>query len=1080
MNTPFNRGARLQALTRQPSVDLAKLIEVLIPVLNPNAANPQSDHPKDRPFIYFDSDRKRLKICTSGVLRRLFSSPDFKEAFKVDNTGSDRGFVLDFDAPKIGYSAKLGGRLAEGNDVLLPKLLDRLLSAIDAACPSEDVLSGLLLPDSEKQLRQLAKQIKVPFDDTQQRSSLQAIEFNAQSLQGKGQGKSVAKLISALEQVDARDYFQKMTTAIADYMEQQDQDEEEIQEVKENLQTERERADSQIGRFLNFLENEALARVRANICLSIMEEIAAIARQQLQSNRNHGLLVRYVETIVGIINLSQRESLSVDLSLYFGNNAQFTLNDYLNQALFYSCLAVWPEAKAQIFEEKTTVETGEAIQREVSYRFRVNGNNPETKKTAFESRLERIKERLENFLDQENSSGYTPYQINKALAELIFLDSVTPSFADPESEPSFNPDEWLVSFKERMAWLRQTDKQDIKPKIQAFLADLQQRKTHVNCIADALISILKEKEERLLNQVKNRSSRQFICVKRNIVNWERLQASHTSDLLRGNGGKEQAEWFKHLEISDQPEPGSLFTVEVKTQLSGYNLVFQDSLPLEIQGQRVFSPHLLQVLWVPYEYKPKLDEKKELILNAQGKPIHQYQPSDIAIQARPWALGAAIEIEYETRILQVNPERKGDPTAAQYHTAAIAAFEVIIYVCLWRTIQRLRNLQPNFTALVLRLQTQAQERENIASGESYVYAAAQSIEMVLNQDIPLRMQGFVLNNLQKTTGSYVKQGSFRALLSAFPLRLSTPTPPHLAKLGMITYSTRPCDEQPEREQSINYNLLSSKSYTATAIQEPFNGYEIKAEHTDLDILPVGDRVGQQRLIKEEIRQLQSQGCEHIILLSHSYGGRKLNRTAPHSNYLLQRDFLEDIYQSFPDLTLYPLVKDEFPATRLYKRVKESGFEINRAEYHGNFLSSSERETVRDLIPVYTFATLTFVGSNGDQRPQSGFCAYFLLSDHQVSNLAWTERARQHLLNADGRSPIHPCLIHLLRGIHFLEAEKIAKDGLLLPVLNPYHWISPTTKEGAGEVQILGSRRKGKVWLSYPALLSHLSTVLHRQI
>jgi hypothetical protein len=64
MNTPFNRGARLQALTKQPSVDLAKLIEVLIPVLNPKATNSQSDHPKDRPFIYFDSDRKRLKICT--------------------------------------------------------------------------------------------------------------------------------------------------------------------------------------------------------------------------------------------------------------------------------------------------------------------------------------------------------------------------------------------------------------------------------------------------------------------------------------------------------------------------------------------------------------------------------------------------------------------------------------------------------------------------------------------------------------------------------------------------------------------------------------------------------------------------------------------------------------------------------------------------------------------------------------------------------------------------------------------------------------------------------------------------------
>lgn len=1076
MNTPVNRGARLQAFTNQASVDLARLIEVLIPAISVEQSDPQHRDPKKRPFIYFDSQKKRLKLCTSGVLYRFFTSPAFKQAFGAANGDDSGGFVLDFEQPKFGYSAKLGGRLAEGNQTQLPKILDRLLEAIDSISPNDETLSQLLLPDAEAQLEKLGRKLKLNLPDPVQTATVQSVIFQNQNHQSGKSSKAVAKVISALEQVDAKDYFEKMTKAIADHLEQQDYDEDEIEEAQDNLRQERNRGDSQIGRFLSFLENEALSRVRLNISVGIMAEIAAIARQQ--PSKNNALLVSYIETIVGISELE--DSLDVDLSQYFGSNAQFSLNDYLNRSSFYNCLAVWSEAKTQIFEEKIILESGEAIQREISYRFKINGKNPETGKSAFESRLEKIKDYLNTALDPEYSHTISIYTVNRSLAELLFLDSILPWEGKREDDQLsiFDPQQWLKNFQARQAWLSQANGIEIKVKIQDLINDLLERKNVVSNIATALIQVLREKENRLLEQIKTRSSRQFICIDRDIVNWNRLEAEHTSGLLQGQGGgaAEQIEWLKHIEISDHPNPRSLFSVEVNTQLSGYNIVFQDTPPQTIQAQRVFSPQLLQILWVPHE-KCKLVDKED-------QSYCVYRPIENALKARDWALDAAIQLEYEAQTLQRSPKSKKDPNSGQYHAAAIAAFEVLVYVTLWRIIQRLKKLQSDkgepepFTTLVLRLQAQGENIENATSGETYVYGAAQSIETVLNQDIPLRMQGFTLDNLKSATAKYVQEGSFRALLSAFPLRLTTPSLPHLPKLGMITYATRPCDEQPDREASANYNLLVTKSYLATATQSPFSGYEIKAERTNLDILAIADQVGQQRLIKEEIRQLQQQGCEHIILISHSYGGRKLNRTSSRANYLIQTQFLEDIFQNFPELTLYPLVKDEFPTTRLYTtKVKEAGFEINRAEHHTNFLRSPERETVRDLIPVYTFATLNVVG-NDSQRPQSGFCSYFLISDRQISNPAWTERARQHLLNADGSSLIHPCLIYLLRGVHFLEAEKLGKN-IILPVLNPYSWITPTTKEAAGEVQILDSRRRGTTFLSYPALLSHLSTVLHRK-
>ena len=61
---------------------------------------------------------------------------------------------------------------------------------------------------------------------------------------------------------------------------------------------------------------------------------------------------------------------------------------------------------------------------------------------------------------------------------------------------------------------------------------------------------------------------------------------------------------------------------------------------------------------------------------------------------------------------------------------------------------------------------------------------------------------------------------------------------------------------------------------------------------------------------------------------------------------------------------------------------------------------------------------------------------------------------------------------------MEAERGIQAGQLVPVLDPFSWVSPASKEAAGEVEILPSRRKGRVYLSYPALLTHIAQVLRR--
>ncbi|MBE9199362.1 MULTISPECIES: hypothetical protein [unclassified Nodularia (in: cyanobacteria)] len=1054
-------SAKIQASSPKPSIDLATLVELLaksIPTKE-NRTNITSLDPVYKQAFDFDSQKQQLRLCSSAVLRRLFRLSDFKEAF---NPEEGSGFIQDLELSGFGTKSLVGGNLTEKSTVRLSAAVDKLIAAIDqeleAALPQENSLSTLLLDQPIKQLQQLAKNTGAYFQHKPQTANLVPIAFPDAEAKINIKNKSVAKVILAREQIDADDYFERMCSAVRDYVQNQlDWDEDDIEAAIDSLRAERDRTDSQLTRFLNFLDDEALARVRQTITLRIMEAIAQYS--PTNSQPKHQLLAEYVHRVSNLLTSATEVGYSVDLTDGFGVGAEFDLSEYLNKATFYYCLPVWAEWETQIFEEKTRNQQGTSygVVREVSYRFRINGNNPEQQKSAFLARLDKIEEELKT---DDKTVAQNPWRVCRRLAELIFLRIVIP-LKDEEGISA----EALPNFVEKIITEMKTSS---KTDIQQVIADLRKRESSMQTIASSLIDVLKTKGEKVISQVQKQSSQQFICVKRSIIEWSRLEGAESGvrDLLKSSPqtSRENVEWFKHIEICNTPEtPGLLFSVHVTTDISEHDLVTKgDSYP--IQAQRLLTQKLLQIIWVPRSFSFNKEEKQ-----------WKYELSPNAGHVGEWTLPAAVIIDYDAELLNRNKQKR-DEKNKQYHAAAVAAFTVLVYCCLWRIIDKLnQSRKSDFTTLMLRLQEQGKTTDE-TSGDNYVYAAAQTLEAILAEDTNIRMQGVILDNLAKQNKStkFIKGNIFNALLSAFPLAISTPVPPEVPKIGLISYATRPCNEAVDLNPEEKGYLFLTQSYTATAVVNPVSGYELKAERIQSDIVDSPEQLKKQRLVQEEIRYLKNQGCEHIILLSHAYRGRRFNRTADYNSALTPKEFLEDVFQTFPDLNIYTMLRDVFPATRLQNRAKgEAAFEILHAADHTNFLHSVETVRVRDVIPVYTFATLFAVQEQ--ERPQSGFCVYFLVSDQRVSDITWTERARQHLVNAEQNSPVNPCLIAVLRGLHFIEAER----GQLIPVLDPFRWISPNTVEAAGEVEVLHNRRKGKVYLSYPALLTHISQVLHRR-
>ncbi|MCE2906116.1 MAG: hypothetical protein LW814_14000 [Anabaena sp. CoA2_C59] len=1047
MSPENNGGAKIEARSPKPCIDLVTLVELLTKAIPPknNSGTTDKLHPDYRPAFAFDADKNRLRICTSAVMRRFFGNKDFKTAFHPEGGG----FIQDLPTSGYGFRMRVGGTLKEDNRDRLPKALDQLILAIDAALPPETQLSALLLSEPEKRLQELAQKTGAFFQNKAHNATLVPIAFPNQDTQNNPENKPIAKVISALERIDADNYFVRMLNAVKEYLENWlEEDDDDVETSLDTLKAENTRPESQLNRFLTFLDDEALARVRLLITLRIMSAISE------HSPTKHKILKEYVHRVKTFFDAAKEDIFEVNLSADFGTGGDFKLSEYLNTANFYFCLPVWPECQAQIFEEKVRNQekTSFGVVREVSYHFRINGQNPIVGKPAFEARLDKIVEELS--LNDENAVIQEKL-VRRRLAELIFLTIVIPSQMGEHIEDLPN------SVQQLLKNLQTGGKNAVKE----VIADLRSRAKVMEGIATSLIAVISTKSEKIISQVQRESSQQFICVKRDIVEWSQLTAAASGNLLVGEKQDlETVEWFKHIEVCDTPEtPELLFSVQVNTELSEHNLVPKGN-PYSIQAQRILPEHLLQIVWLPCNFE-----------NQQN--VWKYELSINSSQAKNWILRSAIVVEYEAKTLTRRDKDKGSEESKQYHAATVAAFEVLIYCCLWHIINKLKQeVSDDFTTLMLRLQEQGRESDD-TNGDSYVYAAAQTLEAILAEDTNIRMQGIVLKNLAGS--SYIKHGIFNALLSAFPLFTSTPKPPIIPKIGLISYSTRPCDESSSSNTDEKSYLFLTQSYIATSVLHPVSGYELKAARKQSDIVDTPENLQKQRLVKEEIRYLENQGCQHIILLSHAYGGRRFNRIADYNSALTPKEFLEDVSQTFPDLTIYTLLRDVFPATRLRSReTNEAGFEILQAGDYTNFLHSLERVRVRDVIPVYTFATLFSIQEN--QRPQSGFCVYFLVSDQRVSDINWTERARQHLINPENESKVNSDLISVLRGLHFIEAERgVNKHGQLLPTLDPFPWISPKTVEAAGDVRILHSRRGGKVYLSYPALLTHISQVLHRR-
>lgn len=1051
-------GASVHARGQIPSTDLTSLIQFLVKAYPPDLESSKSI--LKWPVLTFD--KCRLGINTYGILRRLVIQKELQTQFRQDKPSS--GFLRDLTSPPKGCSSKLGGRLFNDDIAGLSQGLSKLKQLIENEINNLNCSVDNLLVDRPSSaleaLSDLANCKSLLKDFPAQ---VVAMEFAQAGRSKAAREKDIARVLSAQETIQAEDWLERMTDSISNAQSNRDDEFNDVQRRKlvETLRQDFDKEDSQVTRFLNFLEDEALSRVRLRVSFAIMDSLAA---QKLISEKESGR--RFINYIRRVNQLFQYygapesdHSLHFDLTREFGLGAEFSISQELAKSMFYNCLPVWAEWNTQLFESRGVEpeSKGVSVVREVSYRFRVNGKDPlNGMEPAFNARLNRI----HDILLDESDNELPQFLLRRHISEVVFLWLVlNPTIQDTD----------LLSEATRLAAQL---KEHGKNVISTLLDDLNSWSNDVKELSQTLVSMLRTQSRNVISHAQRSVDDLYLVVQQGVVDWSSIDRSKgrvRDPLIKpGSGQFENVEWLKHIQIARNPNDviSPLFSIRVRTTLQERTLTVSDNGSLKTQIHRELPEQLLNIVWRPI----RVDESQTLI-----KPVPR-----VSID-KAWSMSAGIDIWYDPERLKFrNKTSIPEENQRQYRAAAATAMTVLIYTVLQVISEKLvSQIEKPFPALMVRFQEQGKNAAK-DEGDHWVYAISQALESALMRDIPVRMQGLVVDksktNNRQDAAYYKVSGAAYALSAAFPVILKTDKPPAINKVAAIVYTTRPCDYHPGINDTDGF-IFQAKTYLAESINQPTSGYRMAFDRMQNHVVENQKEFKNPKPIVEEVSRLQGMGYEHIILISNHFGNRRLNRTAQRHSPHTQTVFLDEVANKFPHVSLYMLRKDVFPAMRLHTRTKtESAFEAVQISDHDEFGLIPENNVQKKLIPIYTFATLAIVGGDDVARPRSGFCTYFWDEDCQIKNSEWRERVRSNLMNST--LGIRPSLLNMLRGLHFLEAEKQPDGGVFKPVLDPFGWVKPSTNEAAGEIEVLPpSRRKGNVLLSLPALLSHVTESLH---
>jgi len=1065
-------GASLLISSELPSFDLSSLAKAM--------SNHLSESQTSIVSVYRDTIRMDVNSFVISLLNVIKVSDTFKKAsfFPLMNEFS----------PKKNEEAVLGGKIVRSSEKEASKSIQNLHALIsvqlDQALDGRDITS-FVFDDFFSQISSInaSKEVMDTIKALRNGANLQNGQASMQitTAHSKYAKDDIARFFIGREIVYG-DWLNEFIEGVKAILRKKGKDDEDTESIARGIFNEAKLEGTQLNRLVHFLEDDALSRARLVNSMRIMQKIALNASFDFKNyvNAISACFDIFVENPTDDENL-EIASLKIDVGSVLGDrNNTHLANEFRNVGSYY-CLPVWSEISGVMNEDsdfkKLQFESSgnqfKTQERQIIYRFRINGivpigedfsesynedkdrepyddthsddyiNDVKGKKTrSFDLRVGRNKGIInKEFSNHDHSKGAA----RRAIFQTIFLTIVS-KFIGRDSEIHYNEIKKQIriligTIAHQIQTLQSHQLKDYMSRMFVFLED---KSKNFESLGAEMERVIKVSNPQDLFSPSSGSLNQdvIVSISKGILNMANLLGADedsTNSLLSNPHEEEKIHWFACLSAKSSHALGSLASVRIKTEANEVSLVL-DSQGIQSKLQRDVSVTSIPFLMASSYQKNKTGGQ------TKSKMLRDIFSSERGIEA--------VLLE---KLINKDPDNKKNTQESQELRAlSVISISILMYIVLWEIIRRVKALHPHVFLSALRIQ----EGEESKS----MYAISHAINMVISRELNSKMQGIIAHDKNLI---YRKRNSVISMLGGLPLFV--PSEGDLNRVALISYIVRPSSKVPKSGDQSTY-LFIAKSYV---LEKQSDGRSMLKVHRVItkNIENIDD-IKHPQTILDEIRLMYDEGFRDIIVLSYFYGNRKIGRTKERHSPQSEFKFLSSMNALFSDACIYPMRCDVIPLVRI-RKPKINGFEILNMSSQRILGEDSPR---RSLIPVYGFATFNTVGGETG-KPQSGVNTFFFDSDASIN-----EDARARILGSSNNKGIQRSLLSILKHIHYFESEKQIErvDSFYKPVLYPFDWVNPRQRAEVGEfVAFERTRRdKGDVFVSIPAILTHVSEFLHK--
>ncbi|WP_392533288.1 hypothetical protein [Nostoc sp. C117] len=973
---------------------------------------------KQKPLFKFSPDRNKLRISAYDIAYKIATNTNLRPQSPLTQNIGIKAATVNFKLETEFYSK-------------IQAIRDELRRQLVTACGENETqssLDNLCTPLSDFISAEAGLPFKYPFNNSYSFTSQRLVIENSLAQKRRRGTESVIKAhhlnvkFEGISNFKSR-FLESLKSYIDTITRPDSQDWQQLTEILDDIS---EKKESELTEFQKIVDTESLPRLLRDIKIDYLDYLRIeCAKNNLHNSNTQGFecletLIKRLRLLINYINDPDLDDADYEVSYLL--DKPVNLRTAFSQANAFDILPIIPEYEGMIGE---SIDKDRGIQEfNLGVRLKLNGSvnsyHENSVVNYYMTELDPTSPRHKDQLKDPAKAKNFKEKVLKIACLYYFVFAVDEEGDIPDKDydptPKFK-DDILNKLK---VGISDKEIENLLIKINSLILkeDVWQVERKLAALRNMLQTFLKKKEI-----LPSFSKRVQLCINKEILQ------KNVSKIINNRS-------FLKLDLNQQNQSQlkarakeALAYVEVLPPTVNEQSLSSLSVSFTFDDVRYFTDSDKQNFSMEYDITgiKALPVIFSPIGEKDGKPISS------EIYKNHFEKEKIIVIYYKSKKVR---EEIFKNTQSPEATIYQQVFTLLSYLCISICREQISlDSQIREKLFIPIFRFHSQDIQKTTEDEAFLNSLSKSLAHILRRDCMADAQGINV----KTINKYKVQNALSSLYALIPktFELQEGYQAQLDKLAIIVVSSWLSDavwdekDKPVRISNIYGEIIVINQVSNTAVKvEPIKTFADNQPHSKIST--------ESEVVRDEISKLYKQGYRHFLYIAKAPYTRSLGITKlesdPDSLFFMSQDVVKDLKAGKPDIKLYPIFMDNYPAINLVEGKADSFYIPDIEELEK--LSVDKSQKTRVFLNLFT-------GRSVDKERtifNSVVCYSTLLNIYDVGD---TKDIIEGLLDKD--SPLQKTILQYIALFHFSRYEVNRSIALKL---NPYSKL--IGDEGIGKI------------------------------